>query len=98
VRSKGAIKKGLKPLYEKFIRTQFGPFNEELWSDVRTLKEEGMIALEKCKIKLSEEARRLLLDASGKEAMKYLGEEAFNLNQIYPLEGMKEVDIGSELP
>lgn len=91
----------MRPLYGQFIRTQFGPFNNDLFADINQLREEGLIQLDGCMLTLTNRGQRLLEQNRNRGTLAskaYFTTSSTRLSQVYPLKPMLKVEIGSVLP
>jgi hypothetical protein len=92
---------GAEPLYKEFVRTQFGPFNEDLFNDIKGMKDKGLLNLDDCMLILTNSGRQLLAKRKVgdiPQAQKLISNCHTILGRVYPLEHMLKVDIGSNLP
>lgn len=88
-------------MYGQFIRTQFGPFNNDLFDDISQLREEGLIQLDECMLTLTDRGQRLLDQQRVRRMFvpkAYFTASSTRLSQVYPLKPMLQVEIGSMLP
>ncbi|MFA5055661.1 MAG: hypothetical protein WC562_05745 [Dehalococcoidia bacterium] len=90
--------KAFKLFYGKFKRTSYGPFNEDLWREVVQLRNQGLISVQNGVIALTGKANELLNTRLVDKHQMYWSGHRCTLHQVYPLEQMLRIDIGSYLP
>lgn len=92
--------KELKPIYGKFKRTHYGPYNYELYNDINRLIDQKDIVFDNHKLKLSQyhNVSSVQRHSNVRTFIEYFRSNPCDIKNLYPLGEMSGVEVGADLP